>query len=393
MLTRRFGRTNMNLSVLSFGAMRIPPEDEEDAELNLKRAFATLRQALDVGINHIETARGYGLSEEIIGKALAQGLIKRDEFYLTTKIGPRETAAEFEEALADSMARMGVSYVDNLDIHGINTPELLETSTRPDGCLAAVHNAIKDGRVGHIGFSTHGSLEVILDTIKTDLFESVNLHYYYINQRNRPAVLEAIARDMGVFIISPTDKGGQLFNPPARLKELCSPLSPIEFNQRWLLSQPEVHTLSLGAANPEEFEPHLKMANVDGPLNSTEIEILKRLDNVMAGIGETWCNFCQECLPCPEDVAIPEVLRLRNLVKAYEMDEFGKYRYKMLAHKDPETGEKAGGIGHWLPGAQGNFCTECGDCLPRCPMNLQIPTLLKEAHSLMDGEVGKRLWD
>ena len=383
----------MDLSVLSFGAMRIPPEPDEDPDANLQRALITLRKALDVGINHIETARGYGLSEELIGKALAQGVIKRDEFYLTTKIGPKETAAEFMEALTDSMARMGVTYVDNLDIHGINLPEHIAMCQKPGGCFDAVREAMADGRVGHIGFSTHGAVEIIIDAIKTDLFESVNLHYYYINQRNGPAVNEAIARDMGVFIISPTDKGGQLFNPPARLTELCAPYTPIEFNQRWLLSQPQVHTLSLGAASPEEFTPHLKMASVDGLLTDQEKSILNRLDQAIHGIGETWCSFCQQCLPCPEDVSIPEVLRLRNLVKAFDMVEFGKYRYKMIAHKDPETGERTGGAGHWFPGAQGDFCTDCGDCLPRCPLNLPIPQLLAETHGLLSGEIGKRLWD
>ena len=87
---RRFGKTEMNLSVLSFGAMRIAPEGDETPEQNLERAFATLRRGLDVGINHIETARGYGKSEELIGIALKQGIIKREEFYLTTKLGPNE---------------------------------------------------------------------------------------------------------------------------------------------------------------------------------------------------------------------------------------------------------------------------------------------------------------
>ncbi len=383
----------MNLTVLTFGAMRIPPEKDETPEANFERALATLRRGLDVGINHIETARGYGLSEELIGKALQQGVIKRDEFYLTTKIGPRETAAEFDEALRDSMGRMGVDYVDNLDIHGINTPELITMSTSPGGCFDAVKTAIADGRVGHIGFSTHGPVEVIVDAIETNLFESVNLHYYYMNQRNLRAVHAATEKDMGVFIISPTDKGGQLFNPSAKLKELCSPYTPIEFNQRWLLSQPEVHTLSLGAANPWEYDAHLKMANVDGPLSADEQIILNRLDEAMSNVGISFCSNCQACLPCPEDVAIPEILRLRNLVKAFDMVEFGKYRYKMLAYKEEETGERKGGIGHWLPGAQGTFCTDCGDCLPRCPLNLPIPELLRESHSLMSGEVGKRLWE
>jgi predicted aldo/keto reductase-like oxidoreductase len=374
--------------------MRIGPEGGETQEQALERSQATLRRALDVGINHIETARGYGQSEQLIGTALKEGIIKREEFYLTTKIGPNESADEFRKQLEDSMARMNVSRIDNLDIHGINTARHIETCLRSGTCIDAAHKAMDEGLVGHLGFSTHAPLEVLLDTIRTDLFSSVNLHYYYINPRNKPAVDLAISKDMGVFIISPTDKGGQLFNPSPKLVELCAPWTPIEMNQRWLLAQPEVHTLSLGCAKPEEFDAHLAMANREhGPLTPEEQEIFARLDRALGVLGDTYCNFCHACLPCPEDVHIPEILRFRNLTKAYDMTDFGKYRYKMLAHKDPETGKRVGGADHWFPGTDGSFCTDCGDCLPRCPLELKIPELLRETHTLLSGEVGKRLWE
>src|SRR5438552_320467 len=98
----------------------------------------------------------------------------------------------------------------------------------------AAAKAVAEGMVGHIGFSTHAPLQVILNAIATDRFQSINVHYYYVNQRNRPAVELAAAKDMGVFIISPTDKGGQLFKPSDRLVDLCRPWTPIQMNQRWL---------------------------------------------------------------------------------------------------------------------------------------------------------------
>jgi predicted aldo/keto reductase-like oxidoreductase len=288
---------------------------------------------------------------------------------------------------------MNVSYVDNLDIHGINTPELLEMSVRANGCMDGIRKAMGEGLVRHLGFSTHAPLQVILDTLSTDEFESVNLHYYYINQRNKPAVDLATAKDMGVFIISPTDKGGQLFNPPQRLSDLCAPYTPIEINQRWLLSQPEVHTLSLGAAKPEEFEAHRAMADRGEAMTPEEREIVGRLDDAMASIGSSYCSFCHACLPCPEDVHIPEILRLRNLANAYDMTDFGRYRYKMFVRRDAETGNRTGGASHWFPGTQGDFCSDCNDCLPRCPLELPIPSLLRETHAMLGGEVGKRLWE
>ncbi|NLH99884.1 MAG: aldo/keto reductase [Chthonomonadales bacterium] len=392
MLTRRFGKTDLRPTVLTFGAMRIPPEADEDPHAARDRAFATMRRALDVGINHIETARGYGPSEELIGAALAEGVIRRDEFILTTKIAPMETRDAFREALDDSLRRMNVDRIDNLDIHGINTRELLAMATRADGTMGAVRRAMDERIVGHLGFATHAPLEVILEAIETDEFESVNLHYYMLNRRNRPAVERAAGKDMGVFIISPSDKGGQLFHPPQKLQDLCKPFTPIELNQRWLLAQPEVHTLSLGAARPEEFDAHLLGVNRDGPLSADESAAVARLDGALAELGSTYCSFCHECLPCPEDVHIPEILRLRNLALAYDMKDFGRYRYGMFVRHDAETGERTGGAGHWFPGTQGDFCTRCGECLPRCPLNLPIPDLLAETHELLSGRAGKRLW-
>ncbi|MCC6728344.1 MAG: aldo/keto reductase [Chthonomonadales bacterium] len=393
MLRRRFGKTGLEISVLTLGAMRIPPEPGEEPDANRDRALATLRRGLDVGINHIETARGYGASESLIGEALRRGAIRRSEFLLTTKIPPMETADEFRLALDDSMQRMGVDLVDNLDLHGINTAEQLDLAMRAGGCMDAVRRAIDEGIVRHVGFSTHAPLDVILAAIGTGAFESVNLHFYYMNQRNRPAVDLAAASGMGVFIISPTDKGGQLFDPPRRLTDLCAPYTPIQINQRWLLAQPEVHTLSLGAARPEEFDAHLATVGRGGPLEPEEQAIVARLDEARSALGDTYCTGCQACLPCPEDVAIPEILRLRNLAAAYDMVGFGRYRYGTLTRRNPETGERAGGIGHWLPGTQGDFCTDCGDCLPRCPVHLPIPALLRQTHGLLSGEGRRRLWE
>ncbi|NUQ71420.1 MAG: aldo/keto reductase [Chthonomonadales bacterium] len=392
MLTRRFGRTELQTTVLTLGAMRIPPTDQEPEEQARDRAYGTLRRALDVGINHIETARGYGQSEAIIGNALREGVIRRDEFILTTKIPPMDTAEEFRAALDDSLTRLNVNYVEILDIHGINNDELLAKSLRSDGALGAARRAMDEGCVGHLGFSTHAPLETILQTLRTGEFETMNLHYYLMNRRNLPAVELAAAMDIGVFIISPTDKGGQLFRPPDRLRALCEPRTPIALNQRWLLSQPAVHTLSLGAANPEELDAHLEGVASDDPLSSAERLALERLDEAMEALGAEYCSYCHECLPCPERINIPEALRLRNLAVAYDMVEFGRYRYGMLARRDPITGEIVGGADHWLPGLQGDYCTACGDCLPRCPMKLDIPALLADTHTRLTGQTGRRLW-
>ena len=213
----------------------------------------------------------------------------------------------------ESLKRLNTDYLDCLAIHGLNTQEHVEWIESKNGCMQAVHKAISDGRVKHIGFSTHGSLEVILAAINTNLFEFVNLHYYYFFQRNQLAIAAAIKKDMGVFIISPADKGGKLYTPPNKLKELCQPFTPLELNYRFLLSDPRITTLSLGAATPEELIAPLAVSDNINELTIEEIKVFQILKNQQDQILEDdKCSQCYACLPCPENINIPEILRLRN---------------------------------------------------------------------------------
>ena len=261
MLYRRFGRTELQMPVFSCGGMRYQYKwqdvpQEEIPQKNQENLEATIKKSVEIGINHIETARGYGTSEIQLGKILPK--FNREELIVQTKVGPKADAKEFENTLEKSLDNLQLDYIDLLGIHGINNPETLHNTIRPGGCLDIARKFQAQGKVKFIGFSTHGPTDILVEAINTNQFDYINLHWYYINQSNWAAIEAATRHDMGVFIISPSDKGGRLYDPPEKLVKLCAPLSPMVFNDLFCLSHSQVHTLSLGASKPSDFDEHLK---------------------------------------------------------------------------------------------------------------------------------------
>jgi uncharacterized protein len=387
---RRFGRTELQMPIFSCGGMRYQHKWQDVPKWQIPRKNqrnleATIERSLAVGINHLETARNYGTSEMQLGQILPK--IPRDKFIFQTKVSPYSDPKEFRRQFDRSLKFLRLDYVDLLGIHGINNRETFDDTFRLGGCLAEARKLQAEGRVRFIGFSTHGSTEIITQAIETGELDYVNLHWYYINQWNWAAIEAATRHDMGVFIISPSDKGGRLYAPPEKLIELCQPLSPIVFNNLFCLSRPQVHTLSLGAAKASDFDEHLKVLPLLEKADEILPPILERLEQqAIAVLGEEWVRTWEVGLPSyeqtPGKVNIPIILWLRNLALAYDMVEYGKARYNLL-----ENG------GHWFPGAKarGIEGLNLQECLKNSPHAARIPDLLEQSDRLLGGASVRRL--
>lgn len=391
MLYRRFGRTELSMPVFSCGGMRYQFQWQDAAahkipEDNQRNLEATIERAIALGINHIETARGYGTSEMQLGRVLPR--LPRQKLIVQTKVSPKADPAEFRREFEKSLAYLKLDYVDLLGIHGINDGETRDQSLRPGGCLEVCRQLQREGKVKFVGFSTHGPTDIIVEAINSGEFDYVNLHWYYIFQDNWPAIAAATAQDMGVFIISPSDKGGQLYNPPAKLVNLCRPLSPMVFNNLFCLSHPQVHTLSIGAARPGDFDEHLKtLSYLQDDSQATLKPILARLDQAMVdALGEDWVRGWSVGVPPQEDIPgninIRKILWLYNLCQGFDLVNYAKMRYNLL-----------GNGGHWFPGQQATTIDrqKLWDCLAHSPHRERVLATLVEADRLLKGSKIERL--
>ncbi|CRY92838.1 aldo/keto reductase family protein [Synechococcus sp. WH 8103] len=355
--------------------------------LGTMRALGSLEQMQEVvqaavlaGINHLETAAAYGPAEDFLGHALKQAEQPEGGWVVTSKLLPGLTLREGKHQLLKILERLGCDNLDNLAIHGINRPEHLDWALHGDG-KDLLDWAQGEGHAAQVGFSSHGSQALIAAAISSGRFQFCCLHLHLLDPQRLPLAHQALEQGIGVLAISPADKGGRLQAPSPTLISDCAPFSPLQLAYRFLLAQ-GISTLSVGAAQASDLELAAALQSRDSPLSLEEQSSLQRLaDHRHERVGADLCGQCQACLPCPNEVPIPELLRLRNLAIGHDLIPFCQERYNLI-----------GRAGHWWETVDASACQQCGDCLPRCPHQLTIPDLLADTHRRLQASPRRRLW-
>jgi uncharacterized protein len=363
----RFGKTGIEMPIVTLGCMRFQQEwgpritkmDQvgSDCQDNL---VAILKQAITYGMNHIETARGYGCSELQLGVALKQlfqtGFVKREDLIIQTKIPPNEDPVAFREAIEQSLKNLQVEYVDLFAFHGLNFDEQYGWIFG-DGntCLSVIKEYIAAGKIRHLGFSTHASTDLILKCIKTDVFDYVNMHYHYFGsytasggghdgKGNLDCAKLLAEKDMGCFIISPFDKGGRLYAPSKKLRSLTLPeMEPMTFKSFWIWKHhqiydnyPQLHTYTVGAGRPSDLDQpaiaaYLHATKPDETLAKVKA-VTARLDQAQViALGQAWVDTWWKGLPKNTEnkhlVEHNQLVWLYNSVKSFGLYDFAKARY------------------------------------------------------------------
>ena len=364
------------VSSFTLGTMRAIESEEQ--------MYSVINTALLAGINHIETSPAYGPAESYIGTALKRLEQERSEprggWVITSKLLPGLSLEAGKEKLKEILERLKLKRIDNLAIHGLNLNEHLDWAVKGEGA-DLIRWAKEKNLISQIGFSSHGSYSLIEKAIQSNQFKFCSLHLHLIDPRKIPLAKLALKKGMGVMAISPADKGGRLQNPSKTLINDCYPIPPIELAYKFLLAE-GISTLTLGASEPKDLDLAKKLFMYSGQLNKLEKNaLLKMRKEAKLRLGENLCEQCEACLPCPNNVPIPGLLHLRNLLIGHDLKAFTEERYNLI-----------GKAGHWWESLDANACKKCGECIPRCPNNLAIPKLLEETHNRLAAKPRRRLW-
>jgi len=366
--TVRFGKTELEMPILSLGCMRfqqawgtkIETMDDVTPECQ-QNLINILKYASALGVSHIETARGYGSSELQIGEALRTlfegGELRREDLIIQTKVPLKPTAAEFRDVIERSFRELQLDYVDLLGLHGLNLDvqyDLLFNNGANGNLIDVVHEYMAMGKIRHLGFSTHARPELIRRFVETGEFEYVNLHYHWCGSYTASGdgkyggnleILRLLKeRDMGAFIISAFDKGGMLYAPSKKLRSLTLPdFEPIAFGCHFLWDHKRIdkegapcHTISCGAARPSDLDQAAIAAYMHSVKPKEMAErvdaVTKRLHSAQErALGADWMESWHEGLPnfLGSDTAVHHcnIVWLYNLIQSFGMLEYSKARY------------------------------------------------------------------
>ena len=354
---REYGNTGKMISALGFGAMRLPFDDPEES-------VALLRLGMDLGINYIDTAFGYGggRSEEYMGQAIAD---RRDEVYIATKNPLRDDTVEgWWHRLETSLERLQTDHIDFYkvvhDLHWDKYTNVYEPRLHQQALKAR-----EQGLIGHLLFSCHDTPENMIKLIDTGIFEGILLQYNLLDRHNEEVIAHAHEVGMGVEIMGPVG-GGRLGMGSEQLESIISSAaSTAELALRFVLANPNVTIAFSGMGTRQQVEENCATASREEPLSQEELAAIRQSISENEKLAELYCTGCNYCQPCPQGVAIPKIFEAMNYHRVWGLTEHAKEMYSKLGEANAEA------------------CIECGECEEKCPQNIPIIQQLKKSHEAL----------
>jgi predicted aldo/keto reductase-like oxidoreductase len=369
---RKFGKLDWDVSALGFGAMRLPTIGGDSSKIEEPHAIKMIRYAIDHGVNYVDTAYPYhqGQSEYLVGKALKDGY--REKVRLATKMPSWlvEEYADFDKYLNEQLGKLDTTHIDYYLLHGLNKgrwPKLKEL-----GVFEWAEKAKADGRIKYLGFSFHDDYELfekILEDAYKFTFCQIQLNYMDTEyQAGVKGLKLAASKGLAVIVMEPI-KGGKLaVTPPQKVQDVWAKAqkkrTPAEWALQWVWNYPEVSVVLSGMSEMKHVEENVEYAGRSGAntLTDKELALIMEAKQAYLSLGFVGCTACRYCMPCPQDVAIPEILGLYN--EYYMSGQSDEIKQKYWEKITPET--------------HSSNCISCGICEEKCPQELPIRKFMGE---------------
>ncbi len=324
---RVLGKTGLNISALGFGGIPIQRIDAEGTKELMQKMMAA-------GVNYIDSARGYTVSEEYLGYAL-EGI--RDKFVLATKSMARDKEGMARD-IDISLKNFRTDYIDLYQFHNPNMAQL-EQILAPGGAMEAMLEAKAAGKIGHIGITLH-SLDVFKRVLEYDWVESVMYPYNIVENQGEETIAKCAEKNIGFIAMKPL-AGGALEDATLAMRFICA--------------NPNVSVVIPGMAEEKELNQNLAAANDPAPLTDEE---LAAMEKIRTELGNNFCRRCGYCAPCTSGIGIPAALIAEGYSLRYGLQTYAEQRYA-------------------ASGNPASTCVDCGLCEERCPYHLPIRQMLK----------------
>ncbi len=377
---RKFDNLDFMVSALGFGAMRLPTvgdinnSDRLSSNIVEDEAIRMIRYAIDYGVNYIDTAYTYhkGNSEIVTGKALKDGY--RNKVKLATK-SPTfliQNAEDFNKYLDEQLKRLQTNYIDFYLLHALSRDRWKNVVKKLD-ILEYAENAKKAGKIKHLGFSFHDNLDAFIKIVDGyDGWEFCQIQYNYMDIENQAGIKGlkyAAAKGLPIIIMEPL-LGGRLANPPMEVLEIIKKNvekhSPAELAFQWLWNQKEVSVVLSGMSNMKQVKENIIFAGRSGigslePKDLKTIELIRKEYNKRSIIP---CTKCGYCMPCPNNVDIPENFSLYNDGIIYNDLKSSSIKYNNFFDKTKRA----------------DICIQCRECEEKCPQKIPISEWMTKIH-------------
>ena len=386
MLYREVPKNGDKLSVLGYGCMRLPVRMNS---INQKLAEKQIMYALDQGVNYFDTAAPYhnGKSEPFLGKVLSNNGC-RDKVKIATKLPHWRTNSKKDMAkvLDGQLSKLKTDRIDYYLVHGVNG-ELWKTAKR-NGVIEFLDDSLKKGKIINAGFSFHGLAEEFNGIVDDYDWTFCQIQYNYLdtkNQAGKAGLKYAASKDLAVIIMEPLRGGNLAKTPPPSVEEIWDGAdrkkTPVEWSLGWIWNHPEVTVVLSGMNNDDHINENLALAEKAQPNSFSEKEkkLVRKAAAEFRRVMKVGCTGCQYCMPCPSGVNIPSCFDFYNSRHTFK-DKMAKMMYVFFN----------GGIVTDQP-SLASVCTQCEECLEKCPQQLPIPDLLNDVKEDMEGFMTKPL--